>query len=236
MSHRVRLTGLTLLFLITEISLILFIDKPLSQYLRAVDAAHPALIDFFRAYTDLGKGLWYAVLSVSGGLVCAALYYRGNLTSARRATVLWLGQVFGFTLVAINGAGLVADLLKIIVGRARPKLLKMQDFYGFDPFNIASADWRSFPSGHSTTVFAAACALGLMFPRLRWPLLALAVAVGLSRVMINAHYLGDVVAGAALGWGVAWLVAQAFSRRGWVFRIRTLQLADAGKSLRHNPQ
>lgn len=236
MNRGLRLTGLTLLFLITEISLILFIDKPLSQYLRAVDAAHPALIDFFRAYTDIGKGLWYALLSGTGGLVCAALYYRGNLTSARRAVALWLGQMFGFMLIAINGAGLVADLLKLIVGRARPKLLKMQDFYGFEPFNITSADWRSFPSGHSTTVFAAACALGLMFPRLRWPLLALAVAVGLSRVMINAHFLGDVVAGAVLGWGIAWLVAQAFSRRGWVFKIRTLQLSDTGKSLFHSPQ
>jgi undecaprenyl-diphosphatase len=67
------------------------------------------------------------------------------------------------------------------------------------------------PSGHASTAFAAALAVGLAHPRLRWPLLALAALVALSRVWLGVHYLTDVIAGAALGAAVAaglWLVVR----------------------------
>jgi membrane-associated phospholipid phosphatase len=57
----------------------------------------------------------------------------------------------------------------------------------------------SFPAGHATTAFAGAVLLS-WFAR-RWtPLfVALAVAVGFSRVYVGDHYVGDVIAGAFLG-------------------------------------
>jgi diacylglycerol kinase family enzyme len=68
----------------------------------------------------------------------------------------------------------------------------------------------SFPSGHTASAAAFATAVGMELPRLRWPLAAAASAVGFSRVYTGVHYPGDVLAGAALGIGVA-----TATRRSW---------------------
>jgi undecaprenyl-diphosphatase len=68
------------------------------------------------------------------------------------------------------------------------------------------------PSGHATTAFAAALAVGLVHPRLRWPLVVLAALIAISRVWLGVHYLSDVLAGAALGSAVSltlWFGARA---------------------------
>jgi len=58
---------------------------------------------------------------------------------------------------------------------------------------------RSFPSGHTQTVFGLAAGFDMLFPgRLRW-LYLLAAWVGLSRVYVGAHFPLDVAAGALLG-------------------------------------
>jgi undecaprenyl-diphosphatase len=80
---------------------------------------------------------------------------------------------------------------------------------------VATPHSFSMPSGHASTAFAAALAVGLVHPRLRWPLLALASLVALSRVWLGVHYLTDVIAGAALGTAVgaaAWLAVLGIIR------------------------
>ena len=57
----------------------------------------------------------------------------------------------------------------------------------------------SFPSGHTASAFAFATAAGTAAPGLRPALLALAGAVGYSRVHTGVHYPADVIAGAAIG-------------------------------------
>src|SRR6185437_8196465 len=57
----------------------------------------------------------------------------------------------------------------------------------------------SFPSGHSVTVAALAIALYAIYPP-AWPAYALlALAVMASRVILDAHYLSDVIAGFYIG-------------------------------------
>jgi undecaprenyl-diphosphatase len=70
-----------------------------------------------------------------------------------------------------------------------------------------SAD-PSFPSDHATFAFAVAVALFLAWRRLGIVALVIAALVGLSRVYAGEHYLGDVVAGAAIGSTVAVAVYQ----------------------------
>ncbi len=78
------------------------------------------------------------------------------------------------------------------------------------------------PSAHASTAFAAAVAAGLVHPRLRWPLLALAALIALSRVWLGVHYLTDVIAGAALGAAIALAV--------WRMAIRVFAEARPGRN------
>jgi membrane-associated phospholipid phosphatase len=100
--------------------------------------------------------------------------------------------------LAALGAGSLASLavfgLKDLFERARPPHADPS----LDPVG-AIPESASFPSGHAATAFAAAVAVGMLYPRLRKPLLALAALIALSRVYLGVHYVTDVVVGSALG-------------------------------------
>jgi undecaprenyl-diphosphatase len=64
---------------------------------------------------------------------------------------------------------------------------------------IVTRDKFSFPSGHSTTAFAVAMALGSFYPEIRTLLLILAANVAISRVVIGMHFVSDVLAGSGMG-------------------------------------
>lgn len=97
-------------------------------------------------------------------------------------------------LAAAGAAAAVVDVLKQTFDRLRPPLAE----HGVSALG-SIPDSPSFPSGHSATAFAAATAVGLLCPRLRLPLLALAVLVAASRVYLGVHYPSDVLVGSALG-------------------------------------
>ena len=75
------------------------------------------------------------------------------------------------------------------------------------------------PSGHATTAFAAAVAVALLWPRLRVPMLIYAFLIAASRVVLDAHYVSDVLAGAAVGVAGALLVRDWFAARRLGFTI-----------------
>ena len=109
--------------------------------------------------------------------------------------------------VALLAASLSSALLKDAFDRVRPALAEP----GVTALVPIPAD-ASMPSGHAATAAAAAGVVALLHPRLRLPLLALVAAIGLSRVYLGVHYPSDVLAGLALGAGVAWLVVAAARR------------------------
>ena len=96
-------------------------------------------------------------------------------------------------------ATLLANVLKAAIDRPRPPVADP----AIHPL-VAVPGSSSLPSGHAAGAFAAALAVGLVHPRLRWPLLLLAGLIALSRVWLGVHYLTDVIAGAALGCVVAY--------------------------------
>ena len=107
--------------------------------------------------------------------------------------------------VVVAASGILVQVVKHSVGRARPKLMPSVGAFHFAGPSWA-ADLASFPSGHATTAFSAAACLGYMLPEARWPLLGLAGLIAASRVLIGAHYPSDVVAGAVLGVSTAFFL------------------------------
>lgn len=122
-----------------------------------------------------------------------------------------------FATIAISG--LLAQIVKHLVGRARPPLLSVDGAYHFQGLVMKDA-LASFPSGHTTSAFAAAVALGYMRPDWRRWLFGGAILIGLSRVLVGAHFPSDVVAGAALGSVVSTALARSFARRGLAFTTK----------------
>ena len=145
-------------------------------------------------------------------VVASAAWVKGPLFVAvaaiRDATQRRLLPVYALvTLAAFLLTSLVTGVLKDVFERERPP-------FGEDAIEplVAIPTSESFPSGHTSTSFAAAVALGVLVPRLRWPALALAAVVGFSRVYLGVHYTLDVLVGALLGAAIGFLVARAAQR------------------------
>jgi membrane-associated phospholipid phosphatase len=116
-------------------------------------------------------------------------------------------------LAAYGLAGVTVNLIKLVVPRLRPSAgpeVSLPDSWG---------NWeylsQSFPSGHSAAAVALALSLALLFPRGQWVFLVLAVLACLQRVVFDAHWPSDVLAGAAIG---VWAVAIVF-RTAWAERL-----------------
>lgn len=191
----------------------LFVDPAVARLTRQLD---PEARSFFRLITDIGKSGW--ILALTGAAVVACLAFSVRAAHLRcRVGRCYAGQVAVFVFLSVAGTGLAADVLKLLVGRARPKLIETVGAIDFSPLAF-NADFASFPSGHSTTAFALATSLTLLFPRLAIPLFTAAGWIAVSRVATSAHYVADVMAGAALGSFGTLLVRDEFAARGIVFK------------------
>lgn len=146
----------------------------------------------------------FETISTPGAyIIGGGLYLYGRL--AKKPDVAdfgWHGTEAVF--VAMGATG----LLKGMLGRARPYVsdaTNPRDFrFGA---GFSTSDRQSFPSGHTTTAFAAAAAVTSEIRRLQpkaLPYVATvmyggATLVGLSRMYHDKHWASDVALGAAIG-------------------------------------
>lgn len=144
------------------------------------------------------------VAEIAGGgigvlllLVAAVIVFRINVSRFPRM------------LSASLGAGLLADIVKLCVYRARPRAMKLSTatifstFHGWFPFISAGSAGQSFPSGHATTAAGLAFTLAIKYPRGRWGFAILALTASVTRVIVHAHFLTDIAVGVVLGIGWA---------------------------------
>jgi len=118
----------------------------------------------------------------------------------------WVGYAVAMAVAGL-AAGILGQLVKLIVGRSRPELW-------LGPFHHARAAASSFPSGHTVGAFALAGVLMFASPSrvMRVMAFLLAAAVGLSRILAFRHWPSDVLASAAAGLLVAWIVTRGVSQ------------------------
>lgn len=165
----------------------LSIDLPLARW--ASGRSYPRLVRELLSLAEvLGHGVGVAVVAI----------IISTLDGRRRAVVR-------FVLVSA-WAGLGANLVKLAVSRTRPGGFNLSQadvwssFGGWWPAGHGGSTQQSFPSAHTATAVGMALLLASLYPRGRRLFAAMAVAVAAQRVLGGAHFLSDVLAGAAVGW------------------------------------
>ena len=181
--------------LVRRVAAIQHVDNSVAAW--GYDHRSSASTSALQAVTNLGS--IRIVVGLALLLVLASLYRRRS------------GWPTLFVVTVLAGEEVAMLSVKGLVGRLRPTL------------NPAAASLGpSFPSGHSATAAAFYAAAALVLARgLRGRerhlaaavAVAVAVAVAGSRVLLDLHWLSDVVGGLALGWAWFALCAVVFGGR-----------------------
>jgi len=157
----------------------------------------------------------------TGSTLTLALRFKGDIkresrwfaqygqTSCTLVTAMLLGclDVRGqkvdpwlMVIIAVFGTSAIGTLIKRLSGRVRPGHESAGQFLG--------PGWRhenrreSFPSTHTACAVAFSFVLASWYPVAAPVFWGLAVICGALRYLLDAHWPSDVLAGAALGWGV----------------------------------
>lgn len=138
----------------------------------------------FQLASRLGNGsIWYVLI-----LSLPLLY---GVPAARPAIVMAATGALGVAVYA---------LLKRAFVRERPFITHAAISRAAVPL-----DRYSFPSGHTLHAVSFTWQVCAHFPELAWVLVPLALLIAGSRVVLGLHYPSDVLAGAAVGAGLAQL-------------------------------
>jgi membrane-associated phospholipid phosphatase len=187
--------------------------------IHAVRGSDEPVIRFMAWITDIGKSQWYLV--PAGVTFCAVGLIdwssRGPRPKARLAFLF--GQAaFVFSSIAL--AGIFVNIVKVFIGRARPRLIDEVGAWHFDPVTFGYLN-ASFPSGHSTTVGALTGILMVWYPRWSPVFIVFGFFFAATRIAAGAHYPSDVMAGFTVGLFFSIVIARWLASRGVVFRFAT---------------
>lgn len=223
-----------------------------------------------RGYFVREVGPWAWAPPVTALVLLAAVYLTGsnaalflllNHLSAYTGDTFWAGTtIFGDALVVLAlllplwhrrpdvvAAALLAALLatawthglKPLVDSPRPPAVLAPAV-----LHVIGPAYRmgAFPSGHTTAIFTLVGVLALTVGKgLRWPLLACAVLVAVSRSAVGVHWPLDLLGGMLGGWlsalGGLWLAAKwrwVTGRVGRMLSLAVTLLAAGGLAAGHD--
>jgi membrane-associated phospholipid phosphatase len=148
-----------------------------------LNSYHTDILDtFFRYFTQVG-----------GWVPCAVAGVLLVFKKRRVAVVILAGQLT---------ATLITTPLKRIIRAPRPSVVLQE--LGIQIPAVEGVDLHttlSFPSGHTSAVFAFCFAMAIFCPKWWQKILCLLVAIagGYSRIYLSQHFLEDVLAGSVVG-------------------------------------
>ena len=156
------------------------------------------LKDFFIGITDLGDSLWYFLFFI---LLFFSSYLIETLNIINKEKYFYLKKFSIFSFSYLLLVGLITQIIKHLVGRPRPNHSQLDGGFEFNFFSTESS-FHSFPSGHSSTIIAITIIIALTIPNLRYFFYSFGFLIALSRVVVGAHFLTDVIGGVIIAIGV----------------------------------
>jgi len=180
------------------------LDMHVAHFFLADVKTYEPIGDFISIF---GESHWYIGTAILGFLFFK--FYKKNELYQQRFLFLLYINLF---------SGIISLFLKWLFGRIRPWGLRGDnDDYGFLVFQNfdmgfiekmkyhyvtltdAPTTYTSFPSGHTTTVFAVFTYLVILFPKYLYLWLTLGIVLACSRLLANDHFLSDIFAGIMVG-------------------------------------
>lgn len=195
--------------------------------------SHPAALEMdagaarwgFRNATPTTDAVLQRVTDLGDGTVVILLAILLAVGETFRVRSRW---VIPFVLAVTLGNHVATVLVKDLADRARPTLNPIAETLG-----------PSFPSGHSSTAAAFYACAALLIGRRRGHVtrallvagaVGIAVAVASTRVLLDVHWLSDVLAGLALGWAWFALCSIAFGGRLLRFGATAERATEAART------
>ena len=177
-----------------------YLDRPVAAFAHRAFYGTPAFDVARAAFSALHAALIVLVVAL---LACSAAAISGRVPAG------WARLLFRGSAAAV-GALLVTLLLKFVVGRSQvyPDFLA-KGLYEFRPFG-GGGGLGAFPSATLSVTTALFTALRAQSRRWRAVYGAVSLLIALSMILINGHWLSDVVGGAYVGAVVGALI----NRRG----------------------
>jgi membrane-associated phospholipid phosphatase len=178
------------------VALLAFVDPALWKACKLSEPEHFRQSDVHQVLRQGGHLLTWGLIAWAIGMY----FWRkaaAKLPEKSPAPIWHAVLIFASPLLS----GGLAELLKRLVGRERPGAVDPSGVYTFKPFLHAFADTTNLglPSSHAAVAFGGAFMLMRLFPGAGWVALLWAIGCGVTRILLGAHYVSDVVAGAALG-------------------------------------
>lgn len=176
---------------------VLWADRPVNKFTVTQIRTNKSVVNASTYVTNFG-GDWEGYTLAALGTYGFVFHKEKEKTTTLLATQAYIT------------AATIETAIKLLTSRQRPSYYdaitgkNSHVFHG--PFyhflKSDKASFQSFPSGHTTVAFAAATVFAMEYRQYRFvPIIAYsaATAIGLSRIVQNAHWISDVMVGAALG-------------------------------------
>lgn len=181
-----------------------YIDQPVAYFMH--DLQIPLIKNIAKVLTLFGYGGPYLII----------LFFAFIITRFITKNKIVANKVL-FLLTSVISASILCDILKMLLGRSRPVHLFATHMYGFHFFQTTASMW-SFPSGHATIIATMMIGLSYLFPRYWVGFVIMILLTSLSRLILTAHFVSDVMAGMYLG-AMTTIMIHALLQRSGVIAV-----------------
>jgi membrane-associated phospholipid phosphatase len=164
-----------------------YFDQYIMVWIRELRSANP---DIDQILHYVGRAAYYAAHGTPLITGAALLYLAG--VYFKKQGIRHIGKTL---LIGFISAGIFVQIIKHLLGRARPRLTDNLVFIG--PTLTGSYD--SFPSGHTMSAFCLAYICSRYFPKYQALFYVYGIFICIGRVVSGSHFPADALGGALLG-------------------------------------